>query len=183
MKSLQGSFVIASPDLQDPNFRRTVVLMVRHDEQGAFGVILNRPATVRFADIWRQVSQIPTQIDRPVLMGGPVDGPLMAVHGYEDYSDIEVLPGSYFTMGSQQLESLASEADEEHIRFFVGHAGWGAGQLESELQEGSWLTTPATSEEIFSSAENLYERITQRLAQSVISELDIRHIPHDPTLN
>lgn len=157
--------------------------MVQHDEAGAFGVILNRPATVRFAEVWGQVSEIPTQIDRPVLMGGPVDGPLMAVHAYEDYSDIEVLPGSYFTMGSHQLENLASEADQEQIRFFVGHAGWGAGQLESELSEGSWLTTPATHEEIFSAAEDLYERVTQRMARSVIGELDIRHIPQDPTLN
>src|SRR5688572_1282976 len=80
MASLQGQFLVASPHLSDPNFYKSVVLMVKHDEEGAFGLILNRPTTNTVREIWRAVTEQDLECEQPIYMGGPVSGPLVCLH-------------------------------------------------------------------------------------------------------
>ena len=139
-----GSLLIAMPDLADPNFARTVVLLLEHDAEGAVGVILNRPSEVTpSAELpgWVPLLAPPAV----VFLGGPVD-PDSAV-GLADAS------GAADTAldADVQLVDLSSEPETAAmpVRVFAGYAGWGPGQLESELTEGAWLLAPVDPLVIF----------------------------------
>src|SRR5690606_1584174 len=133
-----GHFLIASHELRDPNFFHTVVLIVRHNEDGALGLVLNRPTKAQIKEVWRQVSDTPCCTDERLHVGGPVEGLLMALHCQPLLADLEIIPGVYYSADPDQLKELVQQT-EGPLRFFVGYAGWSAGQLERELREGSWL--------------------------------------------
>ena len=78
--SLQGQFLVASPHLGDGNFNRSVVLIIKHDDDGAFGLVLNRPTGNTVGDVWRMVTEQELDCDRPIYLGGPVQGPLVCLH-------------------------------------------------------------------------------------------------------
>ena len=80
MNSYFGHFLAAVPDLADSNFYRSVVLMFHHDEEGASGIIINRPSPVELSEVWNKVSEVPCNVHQQLYVGGPVEGPLMALH-------------------------------------------------------------------------------------------------------
>ncbi len=183
MENLKGHFLVASPHLLDPNFVRTVVLMIHHSDEGAFGVVLNRPAENTISDLWEQVGETPCRSDRQVNVGGPVAGPLMAIHTDRDLAELEILPGVYFAAQRDNLEKLLLESEGPY-RVFVGHSGWGGGQLEHELEEGAWLTAPATADQVFADDDDLWKKVSQNIGQSMLtSVLNIKHVPIDPSVN
>lgn len=183
MERLQGQLLVASNDLLDPNFLRTVVLIVQHGDDGAMGLVLDRRTSTSLRQMWEQIGQTPCERNDRLHLGGPVSGPLMAVHTLASASEIEIIEGLYFSAGAHALRELAAEGDHD-VRFFVGHAGWGAGQLESEIAEGSWLLTPATIDEVFSSPDDLWRRSTRQIVgSSLIAALQIKHVPPNPDLN
>jgi len=183
MNSLQGHLLVASPHLLDPNFVRTVVLLIQHTHEGAFGVVLNRPTDSTVQDIWSQVGEGDCQDRQHVNLGGPVSGPLLALHDNLALSELEVLPGVYFAAQRENLEKLVGELDHAY-RLFVGHSGWGGGQLERELEEGSWFTLPASAEYVFYDGGDLWKRVSQAIGRSFLtSALKIKHVPPDPAAN
>jgi putative transcriptional regulator len=183
MDSLKGSFLVASPQLRDPNFVRTVVLLVHHSDDGAFGVVLNRPTESTIKELWEKVGQSPCESDQPVHLGGPVSGPLMAVHSDASLAEMEIVPGVYFAAQREHLEKLVQQ-HEHDFRFFVGHSGWGEGQLESELKEGAWLTIPATPEFVFYHEEDLWRKVKDTIGQTMLGDmLKLKHVPQDPSMN
>ena len=183
MENLQGHFLVASNDLLDANFLRTVVLIVQHGPDGALGLVLNRQTPTNLQQVWEQVGDSPCARNDLLSLGGPVSGPLMAVHTLASASDIEIIAGLYFTTGAESLRELATQP-EPSARFFIGHAGWGPGQLEGELESGSWLTGPATIDTVFSAADDLWLRVTKQLVgSSLISALNIKHVPPNPNWN
>jgi len=155
MESLQGQLLIASPRLVDPNFARSVVVMVQHSDDGALGLIVNRPLQTSIKEVCEKALDIPCEIEAQLHQGGPCEGPLMVVHTHETQSDIEVFPGVYFTTDREKIEWLLNHNDGA-IKYFVGYAGWAAGQLETEMESGSWLTVPAEEEQIFQAGEELW---------------------------
>ncbi|HEX4792994.1 MAG TPA: YqgE/AlgH family protein, partial [Humisphaera sp.] len=108
MNSLQGHLLIASPQLADPNFARSVVLIVQHNESGALGLILNRPLETNLQSVWEQVSDVPCFVDQPLHQGGPCEGPLMVLHGDESLSEMSLLPGVYWSTDKDSVEQLVS---------------------------------------------------------------------------
>ena len=110
MDSLQGHLLLASEDLADPNFARSVVLLIEHNEQGALGVILNRPTSKTVRELWREVSQVPCDSQRPVCLGGPVSGPVMALHTMAALAELEIISGVYFAAKKQHLDELVRQA-------------------------------------------------------------------------
>jgi putative transcriptional regulator len=183
MDSLQGHLLLAAPRLLDPNFRRTVVLLIQHSDEGALGLVLNRPTKARINEVWSQVSEEPCVSDAVLHLGGPVEGPLMALHHCEELSDAQIGSGIYFTPEPAKIQQLVGN-DELAARLFVGYAGWGAGQLENELREGSWFTCPATAQYVFEHFDDLWEAVFKHLGKnSALSALNIRHVPADPRLN
>ena len=162
MDSLKGQLLIAPAHLSDPNFAHAVVLMIQHDAEGAFGVILNRPSGRSIRDVWLQVRGAPCDCEQQVHVGGPVTGPLVALHKEPALSEMRVLPGVFCTMSAERIEELVGEP-RSLIRFYAGYSGWGSGQLESELETGSWLTTDARSEEVFEVPDDeLWPRVVKR---------------------
>src|SRR4029077_17723496 len=91
-KSLTGHFLVASRYLRDPNFVRSVVLMIHHTEEGAMGVVINRQADKTVRDVWDMIGNDPCDRDDLIFIGGPVPGPLVAVHTLGAFSEHEVLP-------------------------------------------------------------------------------------------
>ena len=181
--SLEGHFLVASRELLDPSFARSVVLLVQHSDEGAMGLVLNRPTKTTLSEAWRQVSEAECPTEGLIYLGGPCRGPLMALHGDPVQSEIEVVSGLHFSADPDKIEALVSQG-EPLARYFIGFAGWGPGQLEAEMAQDSWLTIPATVESTFDAPDELWNKIMRRISTSrLISDLNIRHVPPDPSLN
>jgi putative transcriptional regulator len=183
MTSLQGHLLIASPHLRDPNFARSVVLLIQHNEDGALGVILNRPVEATIEEVWSQVSEEPCNAEGHLHEGGPCPGPLMVAHMDASCSQINICEGIYFSTDRQSIEQLVAKSSEP-MKFFINYAGWGPGQLEGEIESGGWTTTPAGRDEIFRSDEELWSEVL-RLAgrRSRLKGVDPKLIPDDPSVN
>jgi putative transcriptional regulator len=152
MQLVSGMLLVATPALQDPNFADTVVLLLDVTDEGALGVVLNRPSHILVADVleaWREVVSEPEVLFR----GGPVgtDGAL-AVAQLRDVQDPPVgwrpVAG---LLGMVDLETPAELVDGSlaTMRVFAGYAGWGAGQLEGEIEEGSWYVVSGEAGDAF----------------------------------
>lgn len=154
-KSLSGHFLIAAKHLRDPNFYRSVVLMVEHNESGAMGMIVNCPSTVTVTEALSGHFQLP-ETGALVYKGGPVEtAALFILHNSTEFDGTEssVVPGLYMGDSARVFEQIVRSAadgnDELQFRIFAGCAGWGPGQLEGELDRGDWYSTPASLELVF----------------------------------
>ena len=181
--SLQGYLLIALESLSDPNFSRTVVLIVQHDAQGALGLVLNRPTNATIAQAWQQVSEVPCGLEAFLFQGGPCEGPLMVLHAQSQLSQIQVLPELHFATESHTIQALV-ETQANPIKFFVGYAGWTAGQLEDELLAGGWALLPATAEIPFAQTDNLWLTLSRKASRSRSAPNIPPHLlPPDPSVN
>jgi len=183
MPSLEGHLLIASKELRDPNFSRSVVLMVRHNDEGALGLILNRPLEVRLRQVWEQVSSTPCKRNDPIHLGGPCEGPLMALHEQASLGESQVVDGLYFCTHRDYLEELAGDP-ERNVRFFAGFSGWATGQLEGEMEQDSWLTLPAKAQHAFAEEVDLWDQVMREVAgKRILETLKIREVPPDLRMN
>jgi putative transcriptional regulator len=185
MDSLQGHLLIASTGLLDPNFARTVVLIAAHGEEGALGLILNREISTPLQQVWAQVSQTPCLRSGNVRHGGPVSMTLMALHDQRPYANLIVTEDLYVGTELNAMEALAGSDDGQAL-FYVGHSGWGPGQLETELAEGSWLLLPADSGHVFGERDSnalWKESMTEVGRRQIQSVIPIKHVPENPRLN
>jgi putative transcriptional regulator len=182
-KSLKGHFLVASPKLRDPNFYRAVVLLVQHDEQGSLGLVLNRPLDVTIEAAWTKLSQSPCELTGQLHQGGPCEGVLMALHTDLEASDLQVLEGVQFSTTRDAIEHVVSHG-AGHAKLFVGYAGWSPGQLEGELAEGSWLTTPASGPSVFDPQEHAWDRLLRQIGRDSLAQIiDPKLLPDDPSVN
>ena len=180
---LQGQFLIASPYLADPNFCQAVVLLVHHTDEGTFGLVVNRPTDSIVEDVWHSVSETPCDCHDYLYVGGPVAGPLMALHTYAPLAELEVLPGLFFSAKRENIEQLMLVGDAQ-FRLFLGHSGWAGGQLENELEEGSWFTLPASVSDIFGEQSDLWKNSTELFGKNLLGKtLGIHKFPSDPNMN
>ncbi len=151
-----GSFLVARSVLQDPNFRQSVVLLLQHGAEGAFGLVVNRPAPVKGAPF-------------PVFSGGPCPAQgLLMLHGHDDWLDMtpeqkgnHLAPGIFIGNAECLKHASDSESDEGlRFRVFSGYAGWGPGQLERELIAGAWSVVPANGQLLFDTPpEDLWDKL------------------------
>jgi putative transcriptional regulator len=153
--SLAPALLVAMPQLLDPNFRRSVVLLIHHDAEGTFGVVLNRTTEIRAAQLCESI-EVDWQGDpeAEIYWGGPVQ-PQTGWVLFEDLEsddendDIrEIVPGVGFAGSLAVLRKMALEPPPR-LRILLGYAGWGPGQLESELAQGAWLVAPADASVLF----------------------------------
>jgi putative transcriptional regulator len=154
--------------------------MVQHDDSGALGLILNRPLTVTVKEVCRDALDQDCDVEGVLYQGGPCPGPLMAVHTLEAASQTAVMDGLHFTTEKDRLEVLLGDADAT-ARFFVNYSGWTPGQVESEIEEGSWLTLSATTANVFSSTDDLWTRLSK--AATLGKWIPLDRIPDDPSVN
>ena len=182
MNSLKGQLLLASTQLGDPNFSSTVILIVQHDENGALGLILNRPTETTIQEACSQALELPCVVDGVLYQGGPCQGPLMVVHDNFGESQIDVTDGIHFTTEREEIESLLLNT-EAKIKCFVGYSGWAASQLEMEFEAGSWLTFPADADQIFNAppGDEQYMKLIQKI--TIGQYIDPEKIPEDPNVN
>ena len=180
MDSLEGQLLVASPGLVDPNFWRTVVLVTEHTEEGAAGLVLNRPSPSPVAELVPQLEDV-VEDDDQVWFGGPVQPNAVLVLGeFVDPGDAAVpLFGS---LGFPALDEPAEVVPATtRRRVFAGYAGWGAGQLEQELERDDWIVEPASNDDAFTDTpEELWADVLRR--KGGIYEL-VSRMPEDPRVN
>jgi putative transcriptional regulator len=181
MDSLAGQFLIASPSILDPNFRRTVVFVTAHTEEGAVGLILNRCTEVSVRETVPQLGRV-VDPDEPVFVGGPVNPDGVAVLAeFEDPDEagVVVLDDVGFVALDEALEE--SPPQVQRTRVFAGVAGWGPEQLEDEFEREDWIVEAADSEDIFTDdPEGLWSALLRRKGGQY--EL-VARMPLDPSLN
>lgn len=180
MESLGGHLLIAGPGLWDPNFRRSVVLIGHHDDTGAVGVVLNRVTEVSVLEAAPPLADL-VGPGEPLYIGGPVQPQAaVVVADFEHPERAEVL-------ALDSIGFLPEEADPEQIgglrraRVFAGYAGWGAGQLESELEQDSWIVERARPQDVFTAdPEKLWSDVLRRKGPAYGL---LRTMPMDPSTN
>ncbi len=160
MTSLQGHLLVASPKLVDPDLAKNVVLLIQHSPQQAFGVVVNRPRAATVKEFWQQEFGKTCDCDRPINSGGPVPGPIMAVHGGDTLAEIDVLPGVFYAIKKKDLQKLVHQSDCP-LKIFDSHSGWGPGQLEGQLADDVWQVVPGTPEHVFSDDAQLWETLVR----------------------
>jgi putative transcriptional regulator len=172
--SLQNHFLIAMPNLTDTFFYRSVVYICEHDDEGAMGLIVNRPTQVMLSELLEHLkisnpSAMPAST--PVLFGGPVEkGQGMVIHDSAKpwKSSLTLADNIYLTTSTDILEKLGTEQGPEHSIVTLGYAGWEAGQLEQEIAENSWLTVPATDSLLFETpAEQRWQAAAELLGVDI----------------
>lgn len=173
MESLRGKLLIAAPTLFD-FFRRTVILMIEHTEEGAFGVVLNRAAEASVVEAVPAIADL-VGADEPVWIGGPVGPQSVVVIG--EFADPDDSPK--LVTGNVGVVDPEADGDLLRARVFAGHSGWGPGQLESELESESWFVDDPVPEDLFC-ADDLWALVVRRRGGrfAVLSTM-----PEDPSLN
>jgi putative transcriptional regulator len=155
--NLTNQFLIAMPNMADPTFSGTVVYLCDHTEKGALGLVINRPTDIDLQSLFNRIDlklEIEPLVHLPVYFGGPVQterGFVLHEAGEgEPYSSSKSVPGGLaMTTSKDVLEAVASGKGPERFLLTLGHAGWGAGQLEEEISKNGWLTVEADPRIIF----------------------------------
>ena len=180
MDTLQGQLLIASPSLLDSNFRRTVVLVTEHTDEGAAGLVLNRPSPASISELVPELEPLAEE-EEQVWLGGPVQPNAVLVLGEFVDPDDAAVP----LFGSLGFPSLEEPGDvvpaTTRRRVFAGYAGWGAGQLEDEIANEDWILEPALADDAFTDQpDELWRDVLSR--KGGIYEL-VARMPEDPSLN
>jgi putative transcriptional regulator len=177
-----GTFLIADPFLKDPHFQRTVILLCEHNDEGSFGLVVNRLLPLRLCDLLSDIKNT----NFPVYYGGPVDtNTLHILHrSPELLPDSQSLQKNIFWGGPiETITELINRnvLNHENIRFFLGYSGWGEGQLSNELKEETWITGKGNADLVFmEEPKNCWKKALQTLGEPY-NQMAL--YPLDPQLN
>lgn len=178
-----GLFLLSEPFMSDPNFKRTVVLLCEHDEEGGtVGFVLNKTLEIKVSDALIDFDEIGNEL----YYGGPVaQDTLHYLHTYGDLIEdsLHIVDNVYWGGNFDQLTNLlkAGTLDIKHIKFFLGYSGWNPGQLQDEVQDNAWIITPAKGEYIFGTDEKiLWKNILHDMGGEYSQ---IVNYPENPILN
>jgi putative transcriptional regulator len=180
MDSTRGQLLIAGPGLVDTNFFRTVVLVIEHSDEGALGLVLNRPSQTTVGEAVAELDQL-LDLDDPLFIGGPVQpSALIVLAEFEDATDAALI--AFDDIGVLATSASVHEPPGvRRSRAFVGHAGWGPGQLDSELERDDWILEPAVREDAFAEHPGqLWETVLIRKGGSYKL---VARMPTDPSVN
>lgn len=151
--SLAPALLVSMPQLLDPNFARTVVLLCEHASEGAFGLIVNRPSDITAAEAVGLTPPIPSPNDLPLLIGGPVEphrGWILTAEPPDEVDYRDLGAGLYLSASPLLLRrSLMAQPIPRRTVVLAGYAGWGPGQLDDELEQSSWLIMPVELDLLF----------------------------------
>ena len=181
LETLTGQLLVAAPVLTDPNFHRTVVLVTAHEDDGAVGVVLNRPSEVVVGDAVPDLAGFVAH-DEPVFVGGPVNPSGVAM--LAEFEDAE--QAGVHVFGDIGFVDLGDALNNDppalrRLRVYAGVAGWGGGQLESELEEEAWILEPARADDVFTAdAQSLWSDVLRRKGGSYAL---VARMPSDPSVN
>lgn len=177
--SLSGRILIARPEFHDENFWSTITLILEHSDEGALGLVLNRPSRLDMADAFPDWDEL-TASPKVVFAGGPVDRDALIALGRSEDCDGKLVLGAHSIDLDAQPTLVAAEGITQ-VRVFAGYAGWAAGQLEGEIANHTWWVVDASIDDLFTDdPERLWAKVLQRQG----GELEwYAHFPLDPSLN
>lgn len=166
-KSLAPRLLLSMPQLHDPNFRRTVVLLCEHGDEGAFGLVLNRKTDTPVSSVVRLTPPVEVDNGLQLWIGGPVEperGWILMGHEPNDAESVEVCEGLYLSTSPNLLRRLLEDRPPDRTRLLTGYAGWAAGQLDAELSASAWLIADVQLDLIFDvQAAQMWETAIRRL--------------------
>ncbi len=182
LQPARGTLLVSEPYLPDPYFRRTVVLLCDHNDEGSFGFVLNRHTDMAVNDLMENMPPIGSQVG----IGGPVQSSnLYYLHtlGKRIIGSEEIIDGVFMGGDYDQLRGVlkADEKLTKHVRFFVGYSGWDKDQLDKELSEKSWLVAPGNKKRIMDVRTTDIWGATLRAMGKSFAPL--ANFPEDPSLN
>lgn len=191
-KNREGQLLVASPKMPDPNFRRICVVLIQDEDDGAMGVCLNRPTEQTVKDVWSglpkdQRKDTECKSEEVLYAGGPVFGPLVALHTSQKWSEVSICPDVFLSAEQENLVEIVKTG--ESFRLFSGYAGWSPGQLDKEINAGGWFVLPCEKKYIFfAEQKRLYENDVwkeawQDYGQLLWKALGIKHIPRNSLTN
>jgi len=170
MNSLAPSLLLSMPQLTDPNFNRTVVLLCKHSDEGAFGLVVNRPLVTTGRVVVNLDPPVSPEQDLQVWVGGPVEPHRSWVlvgeepDEHEDLRGMRIADKLYLSTSPDLLRRLLEPSPPLLARLFVGYSGWGPGQLEAELEASAWLMSDVDRDLIFNTPpDKLWEKAIRRL--------------------
>ena len=170
MSSLAPALLLSMPQLLDPNFNRTVILLIKHSEDGAFGLVVNRPlvTTGRVVVSLDRAEQVTTDRELQVWIGGPVEPQrswiLVGDPSEADVIGMPIAESLHLSTSPDLVRRLLEPLPPEHARLIVGYSGWGPGQLEAELHASAWLMSDVDRDLIFNTpADRMWEAAIRRL--------------------
>lgn len=178
----KGRLLISEPFMGDYYFGRSVVLLAEHNEEGSFGVIMNKPVTATFNEVLKDFPEF----DAPLYLGGPVEtDSLFYIHTLGEQLDgaAEILDGLFWGGDIETLKELIllKKVSPDDIRFFIGYSGWGAEQLDAELKRNSWVITRSSKKRLLSiEPEIMWERLLSKMGDNYRYW---NKFPIDPTMN
>jgi putative transcriptional regulator len=179
--STRGQLLIAGPKLQDPNFWRTVVLVVEHNEEGALGLVLNRPSETTVGEVVPQLADLVDPAE-DVLVGGPMQpGAVIVLADFVNPDDAALIAFDAIGVMASGSDPTDLADGVRKARAFAGHAGWGPGQLDDEVERGDWILEPARTRDAFTpDPAELWIDVLSRKGGSYAL---VARMPTDPTLN
>jgi len=169
MSSLAPSLLLSMPQLTDPNFNRTVVLLCKHSDDGAFGLVVNRPLVTTGRVVVNLDPPVSTEHDLQVWVGGPVEPQRSWILVGDEPDDdetkgVRIADALYLSTSPDLLRRLLEPSPPPRARLMVGYSGWGPGQLEAELHASAWLISDVDRDLIFNTpAERMWEAAIRRL--------------------
>ena len=181
-KPERGKILISEPFLNDPNFKRSIILLSEHNADGSVGFILNKPTRLTI----NQVLDDFPDFEAPIYLGGPVQiNTLQFIHrlGETIEGSTEICEGLYWGGDFEYLKLLieANQIDAADFRFFIGYSGWTGGQLEEELKINSWIVTSTSVDNIFSEEpDNLWRDILKSMGKKYKI---LASFPENPSVN
>jgi len=189
-KPEQGKLLLSEPFSQDPNFKRTVVLLASHNEEGSVGFVLNRPMELRLEQIIDEFSSTTGEgSNLPIWDGGPVQrDSLFYVHTLGDAipDSIPITDELFWGGNFETVKELvkANKITENQLRLFIGYSGWSAQQLENEIQNNSWLVAPAALEVVMNAGKDTDEKLWKEVVKSLGKDYSIlANFPENPMWN
>jgi putative transcriptional regulator len=178
--SLRGKLLVASPALVDPNFARTVVLITEHTEDGAMGIVLNRPSETTLEEVAPELAAVAGE--GPIFVGGPVQpNALVLLAEFADPDAAAWIVAADVGLASAELDLDEISGAVRRGRVYAGYSGWGEGQLEAELELDSWIVEPPLPAELFPDdpATMWRDVLARKGGQYAL----IARMPADPSMN
>lgn len=181
IKPKQGIILISEPSLRDYFFRQSVVLLAEHNEEGTFGVIINKPIETKISDVIRDFPDFKCTL----YLGGPVQtDSLFFIHTIDEVDEsFPIMEGLYWGGNIETIKTLIlkRELNENDIRFFIGYSGWHPNQLDNEIKEKSWVLSHTTVDEVIHGES---EKLWSSYLKSMGNDYAIwANFPSDPSLN
>ena len=185
MKSLKGYLLVASPKIKNSIFEKSTILILEHSHKGAYGIIIDKylsDSTIE--EIWQESTGLLNMTwlttGQPLNIGGPINGPLVVIHTNKKLGEEKITDEVYFSVINKTINKIIKK--EKTLKMFSGYCRWENGQIEQEIESGSWFIFESKLEYIFNLKNDLWNEILNTEYLEILKE-SIKNIPLDASLN